>query len=80
MLPKHRATKTYNENVILSQFNHCPRVWMFCDHTLDSKINRIDEIELRIALQNKASDFNTILIEANSVYTQKKPAVANGCN
>ena len=33
---------------ILSQFNYCPLVWMFCDRTLNSRINRIHERALRI--------------------------------
>jgi len=50
---------------ILSQFNYCPLVWMFCDRTLDNKINRIYEKALRIASQNKTADFNTLLLESN---------------
>ena len=57
---------------ILSQFNYCPLVWMFCDQTLDNKINRIHEKALRIASQNKTYDFNTLLLEANSVSIHKR--------
>ena len=52
---------------IISQFNYCPLVWMFCDRTLHNKINRIHEKVLRIASQNKTADFYTLLLESNSV-------------
>ena len=45
---------------------------MFCDRTLDSKINRIHEKALRIVSQNKASDFKTLLVEANSMSIQQR--------
>ena len=54
---------------ILLQFNYCPLVWMFCDQTQDNRINRIHEKALSIASQNKTYNFNTVLLEANSVYT-----------
>ena len=57
---------------ILSQFNYCPLVWMFCERTLDNKINRIHEKALHIASQNKTYDFNTLLLEANSVSIHKR--------
>ena len=37
---------------ILSQFNHCPLVWMFCDRTLNDKINRIHERAFRITYKD----------------------------
>ena len=52
---------------ILSQSDCCPLVWMFCDLTLDDKINRIHEKALRIAPQNTIADLNALLLESNSV-------------
>ena len=57
---------------ILSQFNYCPLVWMFCDRALDNKINRLHEKALRIASRNKTFDFNTLLLESNAVSTHKR--------
>ena len=57
---------------ILSQFNYCPLVWMFCDRTLDNEINRIHEKALPIAFQNKIDDFNTLLFESNSASVLKR--------
>ena len=57
---------------ILSQFNYCPLVWMFCDRTKDNKIDRIHEKVLHIVSQNKIADSNTFLLESNSVSIQKR--------
>ena len=57
---------------ILLQCNYCPLVWMFCDQTQDNRINRIHEKALSIASQNKTYNFNTLLLEANSVSIHKR--------
>ena len=58
-----RIMKTF----ILSQFNYCPLVWMFCDRTLNNKINRIHERALRIAYKDMTSDYDTLLLRDNAV-------------
>ena len=45
---------------------------MFCDRTLDNKINRIHRTALCIASQNTTADFNTLLPESNSVSIHKR--------
>ena len=57
---------------ILSQFSYCPLVWMFCDKSLNNKINHIHEKALRIACKNNVSDFDTLLIENNCVSIHKR--------
>ena len=52
---------------ILSQFNYCPLVWMFCDRTLNKKINRIHERALRITYKDMTSDYDTMLLRDNAV-------------
>ena len=52
---------------ILSQFNYCPLVWMFCNRTLDNKVNRIHERALRITYKDMKSDFDTMLLRDNAV-------------
>ena len=47
---------------ILSQFNYCPLVWVFCDKTLNNKINRIHERALRITCKDMRSDFDAMLL------------------
>ena len=52
---------------ILSQFNYCPLAWMFCNRTLDNKVNRIHERALRITYKDMRSDFDTMLLRDNAV-------------
>ena len=56
-----------NVKFILSQFNYCPLVWMFCDRTLNNKVNRIHERALRITYKDMRSDFDTMLLRDNAV-------------
>ena len=65
---KQLTMKTF----ILLQINYCPLVSMFCDRILDNKINRRHEKALRITSQNKIVDFNTILLESDSVSLHKR--------
>ena len=52
---------------ILSQFNYCPLVWVFCGRTLNNKINRIHERALRIIYKDMRSDFEAMLLRDNAV-------------
>ena len=52
---------------ILSQFNYCPLVWMFCDRALNNKVNHIHERALRITYKDMTSDFDTMLVRDNAV-------------
>ena len=52
---------------ILSQFNHCPLVWMLCDRTPNSKVNRIHELALWITYKDMRTDFDTMLLRDNAV-------------
>ena len=56
----------------LSQLIYCPLVWMLRDRTMNNKINRTHEKELRIASQNKIADFNALLLEVNSISIHKR--------
>ena len=62
---------------ILSQFNYCPLVWMFCDRTLDNKINRIYGKALRIASQNRTADFKPFCLNQTLYQHTKETYVAN---
>ena len=50
-----------------SQFNYCPLVWMCCNRSLDTKINRLHERCLRIVYNDKKSNFNELLVKDGSV-------------
>ena len=50
-----------------AQFSYCPAVWMFHNHSLNNKINRLYERCLRIIYNYKHSNFEELLVKDNSV-------------
>ena len=46
---------------VLSQFNYCPLVWMFCSREQNNRINRIHERALRLAYKDYISPFQELL-------------------
>ena len=62
-LEKRRIVmKTFIE----SQFNYCPLIWMFHSRTINTKINRLHEIALRIVYSEFKSSFEGLLMKDNS--------------
>ena len=55
------------KSFIISQFNYCPIIWMYCQRKSNNLINRIHERSLRIAYNDYVSDFNSLLGKDNSV-------------
>ena len=53
--------------LIKSQFSYCPLVWMFCSRQTNNKINKIQERDLRIVLNDHISDFETMLRNMNDI-------------
>ena len=45
-----------------SQFNYCPSVWMCCNRSLNTKINRLDERCLQIVDNELKLNFNELLV------------------
>ena len=54
---------------VISQFNHCPLIWMFHSKTLNNRNNRIYERALRLVYQNKNLTFGELLELMLSLYT-----------
>ena len=52
---------------VLSQFSHCPLVWMFYERNLDHRINRTQERALRIACKDYGNDFGFLMEQTKSV-------------
>ena len=50
-----------------SQFNYCPLVWMCCNRSFSTKINRLHERCLQIVYNDKKSNFNELLVTDSSV-------------
>ena len=59
---KRVIMKTFIE----SQFGYCPLVWLFCNRTINARINRIHERSLRIVYNDYVSTFNELLTNDKS--------------
>ena len=55
------------KSFIISQFNYCPIIWMYCQRKCNNSINRIHERALRIAYNDYVSAFKLLLEKDNSV-------------
>ena len=51
----------------LSQFSYCPLGWMCHSRTLNNKINKLDEMALRLVYDDRHSIFEELLNIGNSV-------------
>ena len=60
------------KSFLISQFNYCPIVWMYCQRKSNNLINRIHERALRIAYNDYTSDFNHLLEKDDSVTIHHK--------
>ena len=49
-----------------SKFNFCPLVWMCCNRSLNTKINRLHQRCLRIVYNDKKSNLNALLVKDGS--------------
>ena len=52
---------------IKSQFSYCSLIWMFHDRGLNAKVNKIQEIALRIVYKSSHADYETLLKLDNAV-------------
>ena len=64
--------KMLMKSFIISQFNYCPLIWMYCQRNSNNLINRIDERALKIAYDDYVSDFHSLLEKDNSVTIHQK--------
>ena len=65
-LSREQAMKLCN-TVIISSFNYCPLVWMFCGKDANHKINRTHKRALRILHNDYDSSFNILLEKSDTV-------------
>ena len=49
------------KSFVISQFNYCAIIWMYCQRQSDNLINKIHERALRIAYNDYTSDFKALL-------------------
>ena len=59
--------KVLLKSFILSQFNYCPIIWMYCLRQSNNLINRIHERALRIAYNDYLSNFDALLEKDNAI-------------
>ena len=65
-LSEHKR-KILMKSFVISQFNYCPIIWMYCQRKSNNLINRIHERALRIAYGDYISDFSSLLAKDKSV-------------
>ena len=56
-----RKRKLLMNSFVISQFNYCPIIWMYCQRQSNNLINKIHERALRIAYDDYVSNFETLL-------------------
>ena len=52
--------------VILSNFNYCPLIWLFCNKGANKKIDRAQKRALKILHNDCGSSFQSLLARSNS--------------
>ena len=57
---------------IVSQFNYCPLIWMFCGKVANNELNRTHKRALRILFNDYTSTFNELLHRGNECTIHQK--------
>ena len=70
-LNEKQSRLLYN-SFIMSQFNYCPLIWMFCGKVANSDLNRTHKRALRILLYDYTSTFNELLHRVNECTIHQK--------
>ena len=52
---------------IMSNFNYCPLIWLFCSNAANSTINRVHKRALRVLYQDFESSFEELLSRHDDV-------------
>ena len=58
--------------VIISSFNYCPIVWMFCGKDANHKMNSTHKRALRILHNDYDSTFDTLLKKSGTIKNLQK--------
>ena len=61
----HDKRRTLYNTLIMSNFNYCPLIWMFCGKDANVSINRVHKRALRIMWQDIAAPFAELLARGN---------------
>ena len=69
-LEPQKASLLYN-SFILTNFNYCPLIWMFCGKTTNDMVNRVHKRALRVILCDYDSSFEELLHKNEEVTIHK---------
>ena len=50
-----------SNSFILTNFNYCPLIWMFCGKVTNDKVNSVHTLALRVSLNDSISSFEELL-------------------
>ena len=64
--------KILMKTFVITFFNYCPLVWMYCSRKNNKRINNIHERALRIAYNDFSSSFEQLLLKDNTVNIHTK--------
>ena len=70
-LEPQKASLLYN-SFILTNFNYCPLIWMFCGKTTNHKVNSVHKRALRVLLNDYTSSFEELLYRKEEVTIHDK--------
>ena len=70
-LNQKQSLLVYN-SFIMSQFNHCSLIWMFCGKIANNNANRTLKGALRILFNNFTSSFEELVLKANQCTIHRK--------
>ena len=70
-LDEKQSLFLYN-SLIMSQFNYCPSIWMFCGKAANNELNRTHKRALRILFNDYISTFNELLHRGNEYTIHQK--------
>ena len=70
-LESRKANLLYN-SFILTNFNYCPLIWMFCGKTTHDEVNRVHKRALRVQLNDYDSGFEELLHRNEEVTINEK--------
>ena len=71
LLDLEKAKLLYN-SFLLSNFNYCPRIWIFCGKQCNKEINRMHKRALRVLHSDYESTFECLLIKNNEIAINTK--------
>ena len=70
-LEPQKANLLYN-SFILTNFNYCPLIWMFCGQAMNDRVNNVHKRALRVLLNDYTSSFEELLHRIEEVTIHDK--------